>query len=699
MMDTNSSSIKIVPEHEMKSMLKERGIPVPTGSLCVTAEDALTAARGSYPVVVKLVSDAVLHKTELSGVRTGISNDDELKEVFTTMDSSFRKSGVPGYRGLLVEEMSPGGVEVIAGLSHDPVFGPVIMAGLGGIFTDVFKDVAFRLLPITAADALDMLMSLKGWPLLQGFRGSEPVDTGSLSDTIARLGALGLELSGQYDTMDFNPIIARADGCSVVDAKMVLRKSAPVSSDDNSPRNINIGGFFNPGSVAVVGASNTKDKIGNVILDSLINLDFSGAVYPINPSRQEIMGIKAYPSLSALPETPELVIFVVPLEAIPPALDEMGKMGSTNALIVSGGGRELGGGYAELESLIAEKGRENSIRIIGPNCIGSFDGHSRFDTFFYHRHRFERPREGSMSFITQSGTWGCSFMESAKLTGVSRMMSYGNRVDVDEGDLLSFLAGDPLTSVTGCYIEGLGNGRRFLGGVRESLVKGKPVVAFKTGRTRQSAAASVSHTGAYGGSYEIYRGVLEQHGVILTDSFHECLAGCEVLSMQPPAKGNRVALLSNGAGPMVNALDHFELKGLSLAELSPESTERMSSAFSYFYIVNNPVDVTGSASASDYELVIETLLSDDNVDIIMPFFVFQNTPLDESIIERMDALNKKHLKPIICCASEGEYSSKMSAELIKRRLPVYHEVITWVAGASAAARWNEIRKRFEGVKE
>ena len=191
--------------------------------------------------------------------------------------------------------------------------------------------------------------------------------------------------------------------------------------------------FFHPSSIAVIGASESAGKLGHEILKNLLDGGFPGAVYPINPNYDELMGLKSYPDLASLPAPPELVVIVVDLARMPEILDEMARLGCHNALIVSGGGKELGGGRAELERTIAKKARELDIRLIGPNCIGSFDGASRFDSFFHSHERLARPPAGPMSFITQSGTWGCVFLEEARITGVSKMVSYGLAYDSDDG--------------------------------------------------------------------------------------------------------------------------------------------------------------------------------------------------------------------------------------------------------------------------
>ncbi len=682
-----------VPEHVMKDTLVRYGIPVPVGRMCVSpAEAARFGGTARPPYVMKLVSDRVLHKTELDGVRLGVDSTARLKSEFVRMDSAFKKKRVPGYAGILVEEQCPPGVEIIVGLQHDATFGPVMMIGLGGVYTDLFRDVSFRPLPVSRNDITAMLDELTARPLLAGFRGSEGVNMKSLVGTISAIGRFGADAAPWYESVDFNPVIARPDGCTVVDAKMILRRGRDQRCHGvEQAKTGHLANFFTPKSVAVLGASATPGKIGNIILDSLASAG-GRTIYPVNPNAREIMGMKCYPSLDTLPVTPDLVIVIVDLAMLPDIIRAMAALDCHNAIVISGGGRELGGGRAKLENEIRSLAREHDVRIIGPNCIGCFDGASRFDSFFYPKERLERPPRGSVSFITQSGTWGCAFLERACRTGVAKMVSYGNRADVDEGDLVSFLAEDPDTAVIGSYIEGLSDGGKFLDAVRASVSRGKPVVVFKTGRNPVSAKASVSHTGAYGGTYPVYRGAIDAAGAVLTDSFHECFAACESLALQPPARGNRAALVSNGAGPMVNAIDQFPDRGIELVKLSRASVERMRRRFSFFYLVENPVDVTGSATAADYQFVIETLAGDDRVDIIMPFFVFQNSPLDESIVDILASLSSARAKPIVCCAAGGPYTELMRGRLNRAGVPLYDTVNEWVAAARALVRWGAVKK-------
>jgi len=680
----------IFSEPLVKSWLSARGVPVPTGRLVRTSGEAVGFAReAGFPLVVKIASDRRLHKTEAGGVALGVASENALRAIFGRISRAAKADPGSGYLGIMVERQVPAGQEVIVGLQNDPHFGPVLMVGTGGVFTDLLEDVAFRMLPVNRRDVTAMLDGLAGRPLLEGFRGCAPVDRKALVDTILGIARFGSEIAPFFESADFNPVIASTEGAFVVDAKVVLADTErPDPFAFERPRTAHLDTFFDPRSVAVIGASAGEGKIGNVIVDSLVNYEFAGRVYPINPNREQIMGVRCYPSIAALPEAPELAVMVVDLEGGPELVRELASRGVHNLLIVSGGGKELGGRRERIEREISSLARELDVRVVGPNCIGAFDGDTRFDSFFHSHRRLLRPPAGSMSFITQSGTWGCSFLEAAEVPGVAKMVSYGNRVDVDEGDLVAFLAADPATKVIGSYIEGLSSGRKFLAAARDSVKKhGKPVVVFKTGRTERSARAAVSHTGAYGGTYRVYEGVLEQAGVITVDSFHELYAACKALAMQPPASGPRAAMLSNGAGPMVNALDLFPRKGLELVRLSRPTVGKMRDHFSFFYLVENPVDVTGSASAADYEFVIRSLMDDDRVDLIMPFFVFQDTPLDESIIERMAELVRESEKPIVSCAAGGPYTAEMSRAMEAVGAPVMPDVAQWVAGAAALVDW------------
>jgi 3-hydroxypropionyl-CoA synthetase (ADP-forming) len=295
-----------------------------------------------------------------------------------------------------------------------------------------------------------------------------------------------------------------------------------------------------------------------------------------------------------------------------------------------------------------------------------------------------RPKPGRVAMLTQSGTIGVNFLEDAVGLGVSKFVSYGNRTDVDEADLLTYLAEDPETDLIALYVEGFEDGRKFLEAARQ-VARVKPIVIFKVGRTERAARASVSHTGFFGGSYAVVRGAFAQAGLIAVDSYEELFATAKALAMQPPARGPRVAMIGNGAGCMVQGIDLLRSYGLELPELSSESISNLTGVYPPFYIVQNPIDVTGSASSTDYEVGIETLLKDPNVDIVMPWFVFQDTPLGEDIDQKLGRLSRSFGKPILAGAMGGPYTDKMSRAVEAEGIPVFHSVRDWIAAARGLA--------------
>jgi 3-hydroxypropionyl-CoA synthetase (ADP-forming) len=348
-----------------------------------------------------------------------------------------------------------------------------------------------------------------------------------------------------------------------------------------------------------------------------------------------------------------------------------------------------------LEQEIQDKSRALGIRVIGPNCIGCFNAYSRFDAFFQTHERLGRPQPGRVAFMTQSGTYGCSFLEAFEGVGISKMISYGNRVDVDEADLVAYLAADDATDVMALYIEGLQDGRKLMETAKAVIAQHqKPIVAYKSGRTLRSAKAAQSHTGAYGGAYGVYLGAFEQAGIIAVDSYEELEAAAKALAMQPPAQGPGISMISNGAGPMVNAIDLFDRYQLEIASLRSANIEKMEAHYPAFYICKNPVDVTGSASSSDYHFAMECLLDDPGVDVIMNWFVFQDTPLDEGIVASLDELNRKSSKPILCGAVGGRYTHKMSQAIEEIGVPVFKSAHLWIAAAKAVIQWGRFRQRI-----
>ncbi len=689
---TISGKDKVITEEQAKQILAEYGVKVPDYALVNTADDAVAKAKKiGFPLVMKIVSPQILHKTDVGGVKVGVSSEQQVKEVFNDMYG--RLSGKYNVKGVLLEKMVPSGVELIVGLQYDQQFGPVMMVGLGGIFTEIFKDVSFRMLPITKDDAKSMLNDLQGKKILHGFRGAKPIDIDMLADALVRIGKMGTETASYYESVDFNPVVVYPDDYRVVDAKILLREKPlanPISTAEANSKFMEK--FFYPKSIALVGASSTVGKIGYSVLDSLVNHEFKGEVYPINPNRDEIMGKKCYKSLEDIGKPVDLVVVCVDVLQTPAIMETCAKLGIHDVLIISGGGKELGGERAEAEAKIKALSEKHQIRVIGPNCIGMFNGENRLDAAFQGHSRMLRPPSGPISFLTQSGTIGISFMETAETFGMSKMVSYGNRSDVDEADMIWYLADDKSTKVIGLYVEGLGDGRKFVNTAKRVMKeKGKPVVVLKSGRSARGAKQAASHTGSLGGTYTVVKGAFDQGGIISVDSYSELAGVVKALAWQPVPRGNRIALVSNGAGPMIAAIDQFEKYGLEVANIQDKTMKEMKEHYPPTFPTGNPMDVTGGAVAADYQYAIQKFMDDPNVDIIMPWFVFQDDPLEETIVDVLADFQKQNKKPILIGCIGGPFTEKMSTAIEGKNIPVYHEVVPWVVAASALTKWANVK--------
>lgn len=686
---------KVITEESAKAILEQYGISVPDYSLVTSSEEAKAKSRQlGFPLVLKVVSQDILHKTDVGGVKVGLKSEQEVVKAFEEVYFGLKEKY--NVKGVLLEKMVPKGVEIIVGLQNDAQFGPCIMVGLGGIYTEIFKDVSFRVLPIDNNDALEMLESLKGKAILKGFRGSKPIDLEMLATAITKIAQLGTDLAGKYESVDFNPVVVYPDSYYVVDAKILLNETESISAISKAvPDSSFMDLFFNAKSVALIGASPEPGKIGNSVLESLVKHEYKGKVYPVNAKGYpEIMGQKAYKSLSEISDPIDVVIVTVDLRFVPELLKECGKKKVHNMVVISGGGKELGGERAQIEKQIQELSKELKIRIIGPNCIGIFNGENRLDCAFQGHARMIRPKKGNVAFLSQSGTVGIAFMETSDSFGLSKMISYGNRSDVDEADMIQYLAEDPKTDVIGLYVEGLGDGRKFMNAARSVIINSKkPIVVFKNGRSLRGAKQAASHTGSLGGSFAVISGALEQVGIVSVDSYEELTGSLKALTWQPLPKGNRVAMVTNGAGPIIAAIDDFERLGLQLAQISPEVLKSFKEHYPATYVIGNPCDVTGSASASDYEFAIRAFMDDPNVDIIMPWFVFQDDPLEEKIVEVLANFQKQKKKPLLVGAMGGPFTLSISAKIEESNVPVYHTVNTWVTAAASLAKWARVRQK------
>lgn len=676
-------------EPEAKRMCKEYSISVPSFEVVRTEEEAIEVSKDlGFPLVAKVVSPKIIHKTDAEGIVLGIKSQDDLVAAYRKILKRVKaREPRASVEGILLERMEAPGIEVIVGAMDDPQFGKVLMFGLGGIFAELFRDVTFRLAPITGEEAKEMIRRIRSYRLLRGFRHFPRLDEDALREILLAVSKIVTE-NKEVIELDLNPIIVKEEGATAVDARVILSKDDWKKSAERHPAN-SLLNFFRPESVAVIGASRTAGKIGHEIFRNLSQYQYTGKVYPVNQSAESVLGQDAYRSILELPGKIDLAVVTAPAKVAPSVIDECGRKGVRNVIIVSGGFRETGS--EELERETVEAARKYSIRTIGPNCNGVFDGHSRLDTFFHSHDRMLRPKGGRVAFITQSGTFGVSALDWAaeKGIGISKLVSYGNRCDVDEGDLIEFLGIDNETSVICMYLEGIGDGRKLFDAARK-IAPRKPIVVVKAGRTSLGSRAAKSHTGGLAGSYEVAKAAFEQAGMIVAEDIEELFDVVKALAMQPLPIGGNVAMVTNGAGPCVMAADRFEEYNMTITPLSAATTSELTLKLpSYCLVSETTIDLTASGTAKDYEAALRILAEDPNVHVLMPFFVLQS--LDENIVEVLSRIGSLG-KTIVCCALGGRYTTKISKMIEQLNIPVYEIAERAVASTRALIYQGAFRK-------
>jgi acetyl coenzyme A synthetase (ADP forming)-like protein len=375
--------------------------------------------------------------------------------------------------------------------------------------------------------------------------------------------------------------------------------------------------FFEPESVAVIGASRDPSKTGHVILKNIVEGGYKGRIYPINPSANEILGLKCYKSVLEVPENIDLAVVVVPARLVPSVIDELGVKKVKAAVIISGGFRETGTQEGHrLEEELKNKAISNNVRVLGPNCQGVNNPHVGLCASW----PLIRSR-GPLAIVSQSGTIAAAFELWAEEEGigVSKMAALGNKIDVDETDLLEYLRDDAETRAIAMYIESVRDGRRFLKVATETSLK-KPVVVLKSGRTPSGVRAVASHTGSLAGSYAIYYSAFRKAGIAVADTIEELYDIAKGLALLPRTDGERIQIVTSSGGSGIVSVDYAEMLGLRLASLEESSRESLRSELPTHCIVGNPLDLTGDADAERYDKVLKVLVKDPNIDVILTIF-------------------------------------------------------------------------------
>jgi len=422
--------------------------------------------------------------------------------------------------------------------------------------------------------------------------------------------------------------------------------------------------FFYPKSVAVIGASHEEKKIGFVIFKNLLE-KFKGKVYAVNPNTEPILDQKVYPSVLSIEDEIDLAIIAVNAKIVPKVLEECGRKGIRNVVIISSGFSETKSEEGiKLEEEVKRISKEFNIRIIGPNTIGIYNPEIGLDATFFLEKDVKKPKEGNVSFFTQSGTIGILTLDlmSKENIGVAKLVSYGNALNVNESDLLEYFLQDKKTKVIAGFIEGVRNGRKFIEILRKA---NKKIVLLKGGKTSFGARATSSHTSSLAGDYKIYSNVFKQFKVIEAKTFEELIDFMKILSLQKEAKGNKLAIVTNAGGFGVLASDYAHKFGFRLPEPSEKLKEKLKEFLPYYASLNNPIDISADADAKRYENVLRILDKSKEFDLFLIIVLIQTPMLDESLFSVFEKLEK----PFSVCMA-GNKAEEIKRKKIKN-IPIY----------------------------
>ena len=676
---------------EARGVCEAYGIAIPKEGLARSAAEAARLASDiGFPVVMKIVSPQILHKTEAGGVLVGVTSSEHAAQAYTTLlDNARNYDPKAELLGVQVQQMLSGGQEVIIGAVTDPAFGKLVAFGLGGVLVEVLKDITFRLAPASAQEASSMLDGIAAAEILRGVRGGKAVDREALAAMIQRVSSLVADFP-EIAEMDLNPVFASERGATAADVRIVLDfKPAPARYRPSEATVVaQMNRIMKPEAVAVIGASAENGKIGNSVMKNLINGGYQGRIYPIHPSAAEILGRKAYRSVKDVPGEIDLAVFAIPAKLVAQALTEVGEKKIPGAVLIPSGFAETGNvaGQAELVDI----GRKYGVRLMGPNIYGFYYTPKNLCATFCTAYDVK----GNAALSSQSGGIGMAiigFSRSAQM-GVSAIVGLGNKSDIDEDDLLLFFEQDDNTQIIAQHFEDLKDGRAFAE-VAKRVSKNKPVVVLKAGRTTMGARAASSHTGALAGNDRIYEDVLRQSGVIRARSLRDLLEFARGIPVLPTPKGNNVVIITGAGGSGVLLSDACVDNDLSLMAMPPDLDAAFRKFIPPFGAAGNPVDITGGEPPATYQKTVRLGLEDPRIHalvlgywhtIITPPMVFARLMVE--VVDEMRA--KGFVKPVVASLAGDVEVEEASEYLYQHGIPAYaYSTEIPVAVLGAKYRW------------
>ena len=455
--------------------------------------------------------------------------------------------------------------------------------------------------------------------------------------------------------------------------------------------------FFNARSIAIYGASASQNSVGQAIIQNFIKPQYTGKIYGVNPKYSQVLGVPCFPTLQDIEGPVDLVVVAVPARITPRVFEDIAAKGTKAVIVISGGFSETGPRGVEIEDEIVAIAMKNKIRIIGPNCVGVLDTHSHIDTFFLPEYRCGRPKPSNVaniSLVSQSGAFAAAISDwTAELgLGISKLISLGNKSDVDDDDLLCYLGDDSTTQVICYYTEGYdeAKGRTFFD-TASTVTPHKPVLVVKSGRGKRARVASMSHTGSLAGSDNVADAAYRQAGVIRPDNFEQMFDMAKALAMQPPAKGDRVLMVTNGGGLGVMTTDALEALGLNIPSPSPELEKKFNDRLPAYCAVGNPIDVVGDANSSRYNVVFEEAIASGEYDIFVIGMLLQTPSLDMDVTNVIANHQRSSDLPFVVVSMGGGFTTKAGEIMALMGVPTYATGEKAALAAKALAQYGEIK--------
>jgi acyl-CoA synthetase (NDP forming) len=689
-------------EYDAKRFLSCFGIPVNREVIAHNVDSAAShAEKIGFPVVLKACGPRLFHKTEVGGVVLNLGTAEQVRE------AGERLMNIDGCQELLVQEMISGDRELVCGFTRDERFGPCVMFGFGGIFTELIDDAVFRIAPLTAGDVLEMTRELRTQKLTDSFRGQAAVDMEMLSKILVALGEISLQFEKVLQ-IDINPLIIRPNGKLVaVDALVVLQEQPSNMAEqrvEQKPRVIagpkkkeDLTPFFEPESVVIVGASAVPGKPGHEVIRNIQANEYNGKLFLVNPKAAEILGLPVHSSIESLPDKPELAVIILPAAICPQALRDCAAKGINHVVISAGGFAEVDDSGAQTQQELTEIIRESDIRIIGPNTAGHTSTPHHFTSTFF---PLGKIRRGRVSYITQTGnfcTHTMKYILTAEHFGVSRVIGLGNAIDVDESEALEYLSADPQTDAIVIYLESFKQPRRFFE-LAGAVTRRKPVIMLKSGSTEAGKHAAVAHTAAMAAEDRLVDGMLRQAGVIrIWDYTHLILAG-KALSMVPLPKGNRVSFLAPSGAMLVVLSDLCTRLGLEVPALEPRNLQRIQEISPPFIRMRNPVDIWAAASTRGVEFGyregMEAVLKDPNIDAVVSILMLtkeSGIPSYDFIIELAQKFPEKPI--FVTFSGDKKYIEECKEYLETKGVPTFPEIEQPFEVLSILARCRRVMNR------